>query len=86
MVFIVSENATAAIPNQPSTGTDAQEHFILTGLAPGSYRLFALDPSAGNPDPDLLKKLDSRGETVSVGEKEKASTQLQFIPASAIED
>jgi len=86
MVFIVSENATAAIPNQPSTGTDAQGHFILAGLAPGSYRLFALDPSAGNPDPDLLKKLDSRGETVSVGEGEKASTQLQFIPASAIED
>ena len=86
LIVALPQNATAALPIQPSTGTDAQGHFILTGLAPGSYRLFALDPSIGYPDPDLLKKLESRGETVTVSEGEKGSTQLQFIPPSAIED
>jgi hypothetical protein len=63
---------------------DAQGHFTFPTVAPGKYKVFAwqtVDPSAAMYDSEFRKPFESQGQTVEVEEKQKATVQLQLIPA-----
>jgi len=58
-------------------------HFAFPVVAPGRYKVFAwedVDPNAAMYDAEFRKPFESKGQTVEVGEKQKATAQLQLIP------
>jgi hypothetical protein len=61
--------------------TDAQGHFVLTGIAPGSWRLFAwesVQPSAYQNE-EFIKKYEERGTSVTVAAGLRANAEVQWI-------
>jgi len=55
--------------------------YVLRGIPPGDYRLFAwvdVEPGAWL-DPDFLTEYEKRGETVSVDERGRSTVQLKAI-------
>jgi hypothetical protein len=65
----------------------ADQHgaFSLTGVPPGDYKAFAwedLDPGAWM-DPDFVKPVEEKGETVTLREGEQKSLPLKLIAADA---
>ena len=60
--------------------------FMFRGVRPGAYKLFAfeeVEPFAWL-DPEFLKPVESLGETISVGEGERANRQLTPVPFDAL--
>ena len=58
-------------------------HFAFPVIAPGKYKLFAweaVDTNAAMFDPEFRKPFESKGQTVEVEERQKATVQLQLIP------
>jgi hypothetical protein len=71
-----------------NAGTDASGHFKISGIAPGSYRLYAweqgTDLNAVRWDPDYVKPFEGSGQSVQVSEggKENVSLKLIAVPAA----
>lgn len=61
---------------------DQSGHFEMKGIAPGSYKLYALDRIDGDPsqNPDFLKPFHDLGESVEVSEGGHVSKRLKLIP------
>jgi hypothetical protein len=81
------------IPNDPAlrarrdftwhTTADQTGHFSLKGVAPGEYKAFAWDDieEGGWFDPEVLKNVEGKGETVSVKTNEASpAVMLHVIP------
>jgi protocatechuate 3,4-dioxygenase beta subunit len=61
---------------------DQNGAYSLTGIPPGEYKLYAwedVDPGAWM-DPDFLKPVEDKGETVTVREGEQKTVPLKVIP------
>jgi hypothetical protein len=65
--------------------TDADGHFIIQGVTPGDYKLFAWDtlPAGADESPDFMKKYDAIGQPVSVKAAATASLSAVMIPAES---
>jgi protocatechuate 3,4-dioxygenase beta subunit len=87
------QGATVAIvPDAPhrgekrlfkSTTTDQNGHFVLQGISPGDYRVFAwekIDPAAYT-SPEFLQPYEKLGESVHITEGSRNSVQVDLIPA-----
>jgi Carboxypeptidase regulatory-like domain len=64
-----------------SAVADQYGRYVLRGIPPGEYRLFAwedVEPGAWL-DPDFLSEYEKRGETVSVDERGRYTVQLKAI-------
>ncbi len=61
--------------------TDANGHFTLRSVAPGSYKAFAVDPQAMQTffDPAVMQRLQSNGTAVTVGSTSTVNTDLRVI-------
>lgn len=66
---------------------DENGGFEFKSVRPGAYRLYALARMDTNPsqDPDFLKRLGGRGETVDVAEGAHVTRELRLIPEAALE-
>ncbi len=65
-----------------SASADDAGRFVLRGIPPGDYRLFAwedVEPGAWL-DRDFMRDYEGRGEILSVGERGRYSPQLKLIP------
>jgi len=67
--------------NFRSASTDAQGRVQLADLAPGEYRLFATTdiPLSDWQDPDVLRRFETRGELVRLGEAGTASVVITVL-------
>ena len=82
--------AGAIVIASPDTGdpvrssTDQHGYFVIAGLAPGTYKLYAVDSlgTAEAPDTEFLQPLANDGQTVKTSSKETTSTQLKLIHIS----
>ena len=65
------------------TRPDQYGHFIMKGIAPGDYKVFAwanVEYDAYR-DPEFLRIYEDAGKPLTVGEGSRLSVQLQLIPA-----
>ena len=63
--------------------TDAAGHFVIQGVAPGNYKVFAWEglENYGYFDPELLRRSETLGKSIQVPESTKLSTDVRIIPA-----
>jgi hypothetical protein len=68
--------------------TDQSGRFILRGMPPGAYTLFAWERVEGEAyyNPEFLKGYEGQGKALSLSEGERKSLQLKAIPAPEDED
>jgi hypothetical protein len=60
--------------------------FHMAGIAPGSYKLYAIDDADLNQvmyDPDLLKPFASQAESIEISEGSRKSVQLTLLKPAA---
>jgi hypothetical protein len=66
-----------------STTTDQNGHFVLQGISPGDYKVFAwekIDPGAYTSQ-EFLQPYEKLGESVHITEGSRNSVQVDVIPA-----
>jgi hypothetical protein len=63
--------------------TDQTGHFVMRGLTPGDYKLFAWEAleNYGYFDPDVLRSAEPLGKAVHVGESSKLAVEGKIISA-----
>lgn len=68
-----------------TTDTDQTGHFIIKGVAPGEYKLYAWEEieEGAYEDPDFMKPHESDGQAVSIKERAHENVQLKLIPAES---
>jgi len=68
-----------------TTATDQYGSFTLKNIAPGEYKLFAWeDVEYGEyMDPEFLKPVEDRGQSVGIQEGSRETMQLNLIPADS---
>jgi hypothetical protein len=65
--------------------TDQYGHFTIRGVAPGKYKAFAFATAPGFDDftdPEFMRPLESKDESVSVEENGKQTLQLKLMSDS----
>jgi protocatechuate 3,4-dioxygenase beta subunit len=68
-----------------TTTTDENGHFVIKGVAPGEYKIYAWEDieEGAYQDADFMKQHESDGQAVSVKEKAHETVQLKVIPADS---
>jgi hypothetical protein len=63
--------------------TDQSGRFVLSGVTPGDYKLFAWEAleNFGYFDPDVMRRSEALGKPVQVGESSKLAVEGKIIPA-----
>jgi hypothetical protein len=63
--------------------TDQTGHFVMRGLTPGDYKLFAWEAleNFGYFDPEVMRRAEALGKPVHVGESSKLAVEGKIIPA-----
>lgn len=66
-----------------NAATDESGRFQLTGIAPGTYKLFAWErvEDGAWQDPQYIKLFEERGTAVQVRENQQATVETKLIPA-----
>jgi hypothetical protein len=90
------EGATVAlVPDPPHRGeerlfksatTDQKGHFILEGVSPGDYKVFAWEEieAGAYTNPDFLQPFEVRGESAHVAEGAHVTVNLELIPKTDV--
>jgi protocatechuate 3,4-dioxygenase beta subunit len=68
-----------------TANTDQNGHFIIKGISPGEYKIYAWEDleQGAYEDPDFVKPHESAGETVNIKERSHETVQLKAIPAES---
>jgi hypothetical protein len=63
--------------------TDQTGRFVMRGITPGDYKLFAWEglENYGYFDPDVMRRAEALGKPVHVGESSKLAVEGKIIPA-----
>ena len=62
--------------------TNSRGQFLIRGIAPGKYKVFAWDevnPDAVLYDPEFMQPFDSMGKSIEISEQGKETVQLKLI-------
>jgi len=83
-VVLVPERQRSRTDLYKTTVSDSTGHFLFRNVPPGDYRLFGWEAleSYGYFDPDLLRRVESQGIPVQIGEAAANTINLKIIPVS----
>jgi len=82
IVTLVPVGAHKSAPFHKRATTDASGKFTISGIAPGSYKLYAwdkVDTNAVMYDPDFLRPYEGAARLVEVLPKDKKTAELKLI-------
>lgn len=84
-VTLIPESHRSYVRFYKTTDTDQNGHFIIEGVAPGEYKMYAWEEieQGAEKDPDFVKPHESDGHKVSIQERAHETLQLKVIPAEA---
>jgi hypothetical protein len=82
-VTLIPESHQSYSRSYKTTDTDQKGHFIVEGVAPGEYKIYAWEEieEGAYKDPDVMKPHESDGHAVSIKERALETVQLKVIPA-----
>lgn len=82
-VTLVRHPARKPPQRQYIASTDQNGHFVIKGVAPGEWKIYAWEEieSGAYEDPAFMKPHESEGESVSIKERGHETVQLKLIPA-----
>ncbi|HMK21770.1 MAG TPA: carboxypeptidase regulatory-like domain-containing protein, partial [Terriglobales bacterium] len=62
--------------------TDQNGHFVIRGIRPGNYTLYAWEELEGDDylDPEFLKRCEGQGTPIKVEKASRQSTALKIVP------
>jgi hypothetical protein len=65
--------------------TDQNGHFVIKGIAPGDYKIYAWEEleEGAEQDPEFMKTHESDGQSLSIKERAHETVQLKAIPAES---
>jgi hypothetical protein len=89
VVLVPSEKERAQIAEFYQHATTNQfGRFEFKSVVPGDYKVYAWEDveSTAWMDPEFMKPLEGMGESVTVGESDRASVQVNLIPAESEKD
>ena len=89
VVLVPNEKERAQIAEFYQHATTNQfGRFEFKSVVPGDYKVYAWEDveSTAWLDPEFMKPLEGIGEPVTVGESDKASVQVNLIPAESAKD
>ena len=66
-----------------SVTTDQNGHFLLQGISPGDYKVFAWEKveAGAYRSPEFLQPFENQGQSVHITEGSRNSVQVEMIPA-----
>jgi Carboxypeptidase regulatory-like domain len=84
VVAVPEARFRSRIDRYRKTVSDQSGHFVLHGLPPGEYTLFAWESVDGDAyyNSEFLKSYEGQGKVLRVSESDRKSLQLAVIPAS----
>jgi len=68
-----------------STHADKGGYFVIDGIAPGNYKLFAWDHVSEGAwlDPEFLKPMQEKGTDITLAEDDNKTVELREIPVAS---
>ncbi len=81
-VVLVPEGARRNLPAMYRAGVaDQFGHFVIAGIPPGDYKLFAWDAieTGAYQDPDFLRSFEDRGQVVRISESGQSTADIKVI-------
>ena len=87
VVLVPEESRRKRLELFKSVTTDQYGHFILRGIMPGTYKLFAWETidDGAYEDPEFLSAYEALGTTVEISPKERATRQLRLLQPNVAE-
>lgn len=84
-ITLIPDGANRSPTRYKTADTDQNGHFIVKGVAPGDYKIYAWEDieEGAQEDPDFMKPHESDGQSVSVKERAHENVQLKVIPAES---
>jgi uncharacterized protein (DUF2141 family) len=82
VVTLVPTGSHRSAPFHKRAVSDAAGHFLIKGVAPGSYQIYAwdtVDTNAVMYDPEFLQPYAADGQTVQVAQNDKKDLNLKLI-------
>jgi hypothetical protein len=81
-VILIRAPARKPLQRRYTASTDQNGHFIIKGIAPGEWKIYAWEEieAGAEEDPDFMKPHESQGESVSIKERGHETVQLKVIP------
>jgi len=84
-VTLIPDGSPRSPTRYKTAGTDQNGNFIIKGVAPGEYKIYAWEDieEGAYQDPEFMKPHESDGQAVSIKEKAQETVQLKVIPAES---
>jgi hypothetical protein len=84
-VTLVPDGGPRSPTRFQTADTDQNGHFVIQGVAPGDYKIYAWEfiEEGACQDAEFMKQHESDGQSVSIKEKAHQGVQLQVIPAES---
>jgi hypothetical protein len=84
-VTLIPDGRPRSPTRYKNTDTDQNGHFVIKGVSPGEYKIYAWEDieEGAEQDSDFVKAHESDGEKVSIQERAHETVQLKAIPAES---
>jgi Carboxypeptidase regulatory-like domain len=86
VILVPEENGRVRASDYKKSFTDRSGRFLLRGLPPGDYQIFAWEEIENTPytDPSFLQEYQDRGKSVHLEDGDRSKVELELIPTGGI--